>query len=189
MRRSFLVLAALGALGTSLPAQGVRHVSLEDAIRLADRSSETVDIARAALDRARGQQMVARSQFLPQLNVNASYARTLASQFEGFSFGGPPDTAANPMMSVCAPNIPANATPAQRQAALDQAQSCDQGGSGGGVDFASVGFGARNQWVLGFQFSQNLFTAGRASGLSTAASTTTRCSPRAWLTSPRRRWS
>src|SRR5919109_2603867 len=65
----------------------VRQVSLEDAIRLADRSSETVDIARAGVTRARGQQYIARSQFLPQVNVSASYARTLRSQFEGLSFG------------------------------------------------------------------------------------------------------
>ena len=168
MRIVFTV-ALLSVAGSPVAAQGARQVSLEEAIRLADRSSETVDIARAAIERARGQQLVARSQFLPQLSVNASYGRTLASQFEGFSFGGAPDTATNPPVSLCTPRIPANATPAERQAALDQAQSCDQGG-GGGIDFSSVGFGAKNQWVVGFQFSQSLFSAGRATGLSAAAS-------------------
>jgi len=170
MRMTWVLLTAiaLSALGSRLPAQAPRQVSLEDAIRMADRASETVDIARAAVERARGQQLVARSQFLPQLSLQASYARTLASQFEGFSLGGGPDTTANPFTALCAPDIPAAATPAERQAALDQARSCEQGG-GGGFDFSSVGFGAKNQWVLGLQFSQNLFTAGRASGLSTAA--------------------
>src|SRR5688572_9611506 len=107
---ALLVIAAFLALSSRLPAQSdardatrttradssrtthVRQVSLEDAIRLADRSNESIEIARAAVTRANGQQMIARSQFLPQLNASGSYARTLASQFEGFSFGGGPDT-------------------------------------------------------------------------------------------------
>jgi outer membrane protein len=147
----------------------VVQISLEDAIRLADRSSESVEIARAAVTRANGQQMVARSQFLPQLNLSASYARTLASQFEGFTFGGP-DT--NTFRSLCTPDIPANATPAERQAAIDQARTCPA--AGGGPDFSSVGFGAKNQWALGLQFSQNIFTGGRATGQRTAANASRR---------------
>jgi len=153
------------ALGSRLSAQ-VRQVSLEDAIRLADRSNESIEIARAAVTRANGQQMIARSQFLPQLNASGSYARTLASQFEGFSFGGGPDT--NTFRSLCTPDIPSTATPAERQAALDQARTCPAPGGGGG-DFSSVGFGALNQWTLGLQFSQNVFTGGRASGQRKAA--------------------
>src|SRR6266571_4056954 len=72
MSNRYLVLLALSALGSGLCAQTVapqpptlRQVSLEDAIRLADRTSETVEIARAAVTRANGQQLVARSQFLP----------------------------------------------------------------------------------------------------------------------------
>jgi outer membrane protein len=171
MRISFLVLTAISALGVSLEAQdaprtaNVRAVSLEEAIRLADRGSETLEIARAGVTRANGQQMVARSQFLPQLDAVGSYARTLRSQFSDFSFGGGPDTAT--LRSLCTPNIPANATPAERQAAIDQARTCPP--AGGGVDFGSVGFGALNQWTLGLQFSQNLFTGGRSLGMRTAA--------------------
>src|SRR5205814_5476934 len=89
MRSSRLALL-LALVGAPLAAQtsSVRSVSLEDAIHLADRSSETLEIARAAVTRANGQQMMARSLFLPQLNASGTYARTLASQFEGFSFGG-----------------------------------------------------------------------------------------------------
>ena len=164
MRRFVFALMVLSALGSRLSAQ-VRQVSLEDAIRLADRSNESIEIARAAVTRANGQQMIARSQFLPQLNASGSYARTLASQFEGFSFGGGPDT--NTFRSLCTPDIPSTATPAERQAALDQARTCPAPGGGG--DFSSVGFGALNQWTLGLQFSQNVFTGGRASGQRKAA--------------------
>ena len=171
MRRTLLV-AAVSLVGSSLVAQNpsptaapaIRQVSLEDAIALADRSSETVEIARAAVTRAQGQQRIALSQFLPQLNGSVGYARTLASQFEGFSFGGP-DT--NTFRSLCTPNIDPNATPAERQAAIDQARTCPA--AGGGPDFSSVGFGAKNQWTLGLQFSQPVFTGGRNLGSRAAA--------------------
>jgi outer membrane protein len=169
MKKTLLVVSLLSAFGSRLSAQTVRQVSLEEAIRLADRTNEAIEIARAAVTRTNGQQMIARSQFLPQLDASASYARTLASQFEGFSFGGGPDTAT--MRSLCAPNVPATATPAERQAALDASQSCVPLGtsSGGGADFSSVGFGALNQWMVGLQFSQNVFTGGRATGQRKAA--------------------
>jgi outer membrane protein TolC len=150
----------------------VRSVSLEEAIRLADRSSETIDIARAGVTRASGQQYIARSQFLPQVNLSGSYARTLRSQFQGLSFGGGSDTSSKAFESLCTPYVDASATPAERQAAVDQAQSCTQRGASsgsGGIDFSKVGFGAKNQWVVGLQFSQNLFTAGRATGQRNAA--------------------
>ena len=182
MQRSSVV-AALWALSfglwvpTSAPKaqspqpRAVRNVSLDEAIKLADRTSETVDIARAGVSRATGQQRVARSQFLPQLNGQVSYNRTLASQFEGFSFGGGPDTAS--IRAVCAPNVEPGATPAQRQAAIDAAESCTPlsraNSGGGGVDFSSVGFGALNSWTFGLQFSQALFTGGRATGQQIAA--------------------
>jgi outer membrane protein len=169
------LVAAIAALTAAAPpplcaqAPAVRQVSLEDAITLADKSSVTVDVARAAVLRASGNFAVARSQMLPQLTGSASYARTLRSQFAGLSGGGgAPDTTTVQMKSVCAPNIDPGATPAERQAALDQAQSCQQ--TGGGIDFSKTGFGALNQWVLGVQFSQNLFTSGRIGGQQQAAS-------------------
>lgn len=177
MRPYSLSLLALAVAATTLSAQrvetarasgAVRQVSLEDAIRLADGSSETIEVARAAVTRANGQQWIARSQFLPQLNGSAGYTKTLKSQFSGFSFGGA-DTTTPAYQSLCTPNIPAGATPAQRQAALDQARTCQSSG-GGGIDFTKVGFGATNQWALGLQFSQNIFTGGRASGQRIAAS-------------------
>ena len=161
--RTLPLVFALSAVASVASAQP-RSISLEDAIALADRTSESIEIARAAVARASGQQLVARSQFLPQLNLQASYARTLASQFEGFSFGGP-DT--NTFRSLCTPSIPPTATPAERQAALDQARTC--AAVGGGPDFESVGFGALNQWTVGLQFSQSVFSGGRNTGSRNAA--------------------
>ena len=138
-----------------------RSLSLEDALRAAEAQSEAIQIARAGLTRARGQWYQARSQYLPQLNGTASYARTLRSQFQGVSLGGGTDTSTTPKpQALCAPSIPANATPAEIQAALAQASTCQ---TGGGFNFSSVGFGAPNQWTFGLSFSQNVFAGGRIS--------------------------
>jgi hypothetical protein len=57
-------------------------LTLADAIRMAERTSEVLRIARAATDRATGQQMQARSRLLPQVNGIASYQRAIQLQFE-----------------------------------------------------------------------------------------------------------
>ncbi|MGH7670738.1 MAG: TolC family protein [Gemmatimonadaceae bacterium] len=169
------LLALLGALTLSaapLAAQGTasgpRALSLEDAIHTAELQSATVGIARAGVTRATGQFYQARSQFLPQLSANVGYTRTLRSQFSGFNLGGGPDTATNTNAALCAPSIAANATAAERNAALAQAVTC-QSSSAGASSFQSVGFGAENQYVLGLSVSQNLFTWGRLTGQRTAA--------------------
>lgn len=178
MKRLLMLALLVQSPVTSLQSQTVRQVSLADALKLAERGSEDVQIARASVDRARGQQRIALSQFLPQLNGQFSYARTLASQFEGFSFGGGPDTAS--IRAVCAPNIEPTATPAERQAAINAAKSCtplsQTGGSGGGADFSSVGFGAKNAWTFGLQFTQPIFTGGAATGQRKAANAQRRAS-------------
>jgi outer membrane protein len=143
-----------------------RPLSLDDAIRLAARESEVLQIARAGVTRADGQQKQARSLYLPQVNSSLAYARTLRSQFSALAGGGT-DTSTTPRpQAVCAPNIPANATPAERQTALNQASTC---AAAQGIDFSSVGFGARNQWTLGLAVSQSVFSGGRNSGQNAAA--------------------
>lgn len=150
------------------PAAATKPLSLEEALRTAESQSATLQLSRARLTSAEGQRYQARSQYLPQLNAVASYQRTLRSQFQGVSFGGPPDTSTTPKpQAVCAPAIPANATPADVQAALAQASSCQSGA--GGFNFSSVGFGAPNQWTFGLNFSQNVFAGGRISAQYHAA--------------------
>ena len=151
----------------SSPSAG-RALSLDDAIRLAARESEALQIARAGISRANGQLRQARSQYLPQLNSSAAYARTLRSQFSALAGGGS-DTSSSSApkpQSLCSPPIPANATPAERAAALAQASTCPAAQS---IDFSKVGFGARNQWTLGLAFSQSVFSGGRVSGQNATA--------------------
>jgi outer membrane protein len=179
-RRAFARSAALLLLGSpfTLGAQqaasarstavaGALPLSLDEAIRVAARESEELQIARAGIARASGQQKQARSLSMPQLNGSLAYLRTLRSQFSALAGGAAPDTASGPTFDpVCAPNIPAGATQAERDAALAQAQSC---ASSGGIDFSRVGFGARNQYTFGLAFSQNVFSGGRNSGQQAAA--------------------
>lgn len=167
-----LLLAVVSpALATAQqPAAGApaaRTLSLNDAIRLAARESEALQIARAGVTRAEGQQKQARSLYLPQVNSSLAYARTLRSQFSALAGGSSTDTSTAPKpQAVCAPTISANATAAERQAALAQASTC---AAAQGIDFSSVGFGARNQYTLGLSVSQNVFTGGRNSGQNAAA--------------------
>jgi outer membrane protein TolC len=158
--------AAFTASAQQTNASAVRRMSLDDALRLAESQSEAVEVARAGVVRATGQRYQSRSQLLPQINGTAGYTRTLKSQFSGLvsaaADSGPP-----PPPALCAPTISANATQAERNAALAQATTCQS--SGGGFDFSKTGFGAENQWVLGLQVSQNLFTGGRLAGQNAAA--------------------
>ena len=166
MTNQLKTLAALTILATPLAAQTrtTIRISLDDALRMAVSNSEGIAVARAGLTRATGNRMVSRSAGLPQLTGTASYTKTLKSQFDVFATAPAPDPTAP--KSVCAPQIPDNATPAQRQAALDAAVTCS---SGGGIDFSSAGFGARNQWALGLNAGWSVFSGGRISGLNRAA--------------------
>jgi outer membrane protein len=146
---------------------GARPLSLDEAIRLAARESEVLQIARAGVTRAAGQQQQARSLYLPQLNGNLSYARTLRSQFSALAGSTPVDTSTAPRpQALCAPYLPAGATQAERDAALARAQTC---AAAQGIDFSKVGFGALNQYTFGLSFSQSIFSGGRNQGQNTAA--------------------
>ena len=70
-------------------------LSLDDALRLVQTASQTIEVARAGVVRATGGRLQARSQYLPQLNATAGYTKTLKSQFSSFGGGGAspaPDT-------------------------------------------------------------------------------------------------
>ena len=154
--------------GRSAAGASVR-LSLDDALRIAQAQSQTIDIARAGVTRATGQRLQARSQYMPQLNGTAGYTKTLKSQFSGFaSSGKDTTTVVSTTQSLCTPFIPANATPEARAAALAQSATCPSA-SGGGLDFSKTSFGATNQWALGLSFSQAVYSGGRISAQNQAA--------------------
>lgn len=73
------------------PAAQGRRLSLAEGLRIAETASEDVGIARAGAERARGEQLRARSELFPQIYASAGYTRTLASQFEDLADEAPPE--------------------------------------------------------------------------------------------------
>ena len=91
-----LLAGAVGLAAQQPPAQPTGRpralvLSLDDALRIAASESETVWVAQAGVLRAVGNTRIARSGFFPQITGAASYTRTLRSQFDDISFGGPSD--------------------------------------------------------------------------------------------------
>jgi outer membrane protein len=125
---------------TGARAAATVRLSLDDALKIAQAQSQTVELARAGVARATGQQYQARSQYLPQLNATAGYTKTLESQFSGFASSSAPKTDTTKTQS-----------------------------STGGFDLSKTSFGATNQWSGGLSFSQNVFAGGRISAQNQAA--------------------
>jgi outer membrane protein TolC len=141
------------------------RLSLDDALRLAEAQSPNIEVARSNVVRANGQRYQVRSQFFPQLNATAGYNKTLGRS----SRASPRLRRRSTRRRSCrrsAPEIPANATPDQRLAALAQfLLAIIHVGAG----FAKTSFGAKNQWTLGLNFSQNVYTGGRITAQADAA--------------------
>jgi outer membrane protein TolC len=149
--RAAAVAALLGAITVPVHAQPgapARALSLEDALGLATGTSETLGIARAGVDRARGQQAQARSALLPQVSTAFNYQRQLQNQFQaiterfasgsGAGTGGPP---------------------------------ADSGGGGDGFTDSPIAriFASPYTATFTLQASQNVFDAGRARAGTRAA--------------------
>jgi outer membrane protein TolC len=137
---------------------------------MAEGQSEAVRIARAGLQRAQGQKIQARSQFLPQIYGSGSYTRTLKSQYSGSGLTSAVDTT-----TPAAPAPPCDdylldpsASVADRLAGLEQASRCASGLNPFAA-FSSLPFGQANQYNLGLSFSQNLFSGGRIAAQNQAA--------------------
>ena len=177
-----LVLAFTPPLRAQTPAAarpaaaGGASLSLEEALRLAEDASESVDVARAGVTRARGQVLQARSARLPQVSGSLSYSRTLASQFAGFGgggaaggdstggggggggTGGPP--AGCPTTPGTGPYTPNPALPIEERVdSIEQALRCQQSANPF-AGLSSAGFGSENTWNYGISASYNAFDGG-----------------------------
>jgi len=140
-----------------------RALTLAEALEIANKESESIGIARAGIQSARGEQRRARSEFFPQLSGSVSYTRTLETQFAALSEdgeGGPPP-GGTPVPTSCPTFVPnPAATPDERLAALEEAAECSSTVDPFGA-FADLPFGQPNQWSFGLSLSQNLFAGGR----------------------------
>ncbi|MFP5354511.1 MAG: TolC family protein [Gemmatimonadota bacterium] len=168
---------ALAAFAGDASGQAPRSLSLEDALRLSQAQSEALRIAEAGVMRARGQQLQARSQYLPQVSGSAGYTRTLATQFSALSGGDspapPPSVPPVPPRDTTTYFQPcsrylatAGASDAARLAGLELFSRCS---SSGGIDFSRVGFGAQNQYQLAANGSLTLWSGGRVQAQNRAA--------------------
>lgn len=164
---SVFVLHAVGAeaqIAQPDSTAAARALSLAEAIRLAEGNAEQVEIAAASVQAAEGQQESAFAARLPQLGANASYSRTLDSQFRGAFGGGGSETPTCPPYSPN-PGLGLEA----RVDSLEQAFACGPSSPFGGADFNSVGFGSENTYTLGLQLSWQVYGGGRLAALSSAA--------------------
>ncbi len=108
--------------GASVPP---RALSLEEALAIASGTSEGIGLAQAGVERARGQQLQARSAILPQVNASFNYQRQLQNQFQaiterfarsdsggsgGSSGDGGDDIASNPITRIFASPYTVTAT-------------------------------------------------------------------------------
>jgi outer membrane protein len=130
----FTLLALAGAWPSTLEAQGLpRTLTLDEALELAETTSERVAVAEAGVARADAVRALVRSELFPQLFGSASYDRTLRSEFEGLF-----ETDSEP------------------------GGGDGGGGDGGGdLDFSNLPFGQANVYRIGLSFSQLLFAGGR----------------------------
>jgi outer membrane protein TolC len=155
--------------GAPVDTAAGQPVTLEDALRLAEESSEQVTISQAAVMRAQGAQLQARSAWFPQLTASAGYTRTLATEFSSVT-SAPVDTTA-PQNCPTGRFQPDPSLPlAQRVDSLEHALACGTGNPF--AAFKNLPFGRQNQVNLGLTFSQSVFTGGRIGGLMQQANAT-----------------
>ena len=167
MNRKLIAICSLSLLtlqAQSAPAQArqaERRLSLAEALNIAEKESETVGVARAGIEAARGEQRRARSEFFPQLSGSASYTRTLETQFAALADGEEGDSTPVAAPTFCPAFVPnPAATAEERLAALEEAVECNSALDPFG-SFADLPFGQPNQWSFGLSLSQNLFAGGR----------------------------
>lgn len=145
--------------------RAARALSLDDALHLAESSSEEVRIARAGVKRAQGTIYQARSDFLPQVGASAGYTRTLRSQFSGLGGGAAKPAADSTCRDI---RFDSTASVETRVAVLERSARCAQNANPFAA-FSSLPFGQANAYTLGLSVSQNLFNGGRTAALVRAA--------------------
>ena len=144
-------------------------LSLEEAVRIGESQSEAVRIARAGVGRSEGQQLQAKSQYLPQIYGSGSYTRTLKSQYQGFGSTSADTTTSNAPKPPCDDYLKDETAPVgDRLAGLELAARCASG-INPFASFSSLPFGQANQYNFGLSLSQNLFSGGRVGAQARAA--------------------
>ncbi len=169
--RIYLCLLILPILAASPNAQApagqpARPLSLEDALALAEKTSEQMIIARAGIERAGGDQIRARSERYPQLSGTVSYDRALASEFSGLFTESGTGTPCAPFVANPSAGVD------ERLAELERAVDCGATGvpaDDGLGNLEDLPFGRKNTYRVNLAFSQLLFSSGRLDALDARA--------------------
>ena len=142
-------------------------LSLTEAVALAEDASEALGIARAAVERARGIQVQARSGYFPQLTGSATYTRTIRSQFSALQSD---DAADSSDTATCRAFQPDPSLPiGERVDSLESALECLSNANPFAA-FRNLPFGREHQYNVGLSLSQTIFDRRlRGQGRSAAA--------------------
>lgn len=163
---TMLLLALAAPAGAQQAPASTRQLSIEQALDLADRESESVGLARSGLAQAQGERRRARSGYYPQLTGSASYTRALRSQFSALQ----DDSPTGPAPEECRTFVPRPGLPiGERLDSLESAVECASTANPFSGLANDLPFGRENTYRIGLSFSQNLFTGGRVSGQARAA--------------------
>ncbi|MDQ6885663.1 MAG: TolC family protein [Gemmatimonadota bacterium] len=158
-------LSAQDPVQVTTSARVARPLSLDDALRAAEASSEEVRMARAGVKRAQGTFYQARSDYLPQVGASLGYTRTLKSQFSGLGSGSSKPAADTTCRDI---RFDSTASVETRVAVLERSARCAQNANPFAA-FSSLPFGQANTYTLGLSVSENLFNGGRTAALVRAA--------------------
>ena len=174
MRSAVSLTILVFVLAPPVPAQQAQQamappgqpLSIEQALDLAERGSESVGLARSALVQAQGERQRARSGYYPQLTGSASYTRALRSQFSALQDDSPGGSATESCRTfVPRPGLAVG----ERLDSLESAVECASNANPFSGLASDLPFGRENTYRLGLSFSQNLFSGGRVSGQARAA--------------------
>lgn len=149
-----LLLGLTGIAGAQADSTLRRALSLLEAVALAEDASEDVGIARAAVDRARGQQVQARSGYFPQLTGSATYTGTIRSQFSALQSEDATDSSST---ASCRAYQPDPSLPlGERVDSLESALQCLSNANPFAA-FRNLPFGREHQYNFGLSLSQTIF--------------------------------
>lgn len=170
--RQVAIVVGLLAGGLSLAPRAVRaqaadttlRLSLGDALSRAENASEAVGIAKAGVNRARGQQLQARSGYFPQITGSATYTRTLRSQFSSLQSGSDTTTTATCRAFTPDPSLPIGERVDSLESALNCLSNADPFSA-----FRNLPFGREHQYNVGLSLSQTLFDRRLGGQTRTAA--------------------
>jgi outer membrane protein TolC len=163
------------------PPPGAVAITLADALKLAQQTSETVRSAEDQVDQAKGDVWSARSAFLPQISGSVLYTHTFASEYDsllsggfgGFGgFGGPVGGTPTPTTQPTATSVPTTltTTPTGTPTAPTGTATTPTGGG----STPTLPFGQPNTWRAGFEVDELLFGGGRSIALYHIANSSVR---------------